>query len=228
VRFDFEAIDRSIDTLTRWDAEWRTFFDAAGVEPVTIWYEDLLEDSRGCVDRVLAAVGATAIGASAVRSGSPSATEKVTGLAGFRKQGDEISVAWASRFRRLDAVKLESNLSALAGLHSGEVVYLCAGNEVAQRLPRDAVTISVDGAWSPAPASFALLTTSPTSVSPADVVVSTGRFALDCPFVIRVRAGSGSAKNGNVLAVTGDASPVEIGRALAEHLGAARIEMVGT
>ncbi len=56
VRFDFEWIDRAIESLTRWDAEWRTFFDAAGVEPLTIWYEDLLEDSRGCVDQVLAAL----------------------------------------------------------------------------------------------------------------------------------------------------------------------------
>jgi LPS sulfotransferase NodH len=221
VRFDFEAIDRSIDSLSRWDAEWRTFFDAAGIEPVTVWYEDLIGDSRGCVDRVLGAVGVSANDAK-----QRSDTEKVNGLAGFRKQGDETSVAWENRFRRLDAAKLESNLSALTGIHSGEAVYLCAGNEVSERIPRDAITISVDGAWSPAPASFALLTTKPETVPAADVVVTTGHFALDCAFVIRARTGSG--EDSNVLRVAHDAGPIEIARAFASHLGASQTVMVGS
>ncbi len=116
-------------------------------------------------------------------------------------------------------MKLESTLSALAGLHSGEVVYVCTGSDVADRIPREAITISVDGAWSPAPATFALLTTRPASVTPADIVVSTGRYGLDRPFVILVRTGSGSGKAGsNILAVSDEASPVEIGRALAGHI----------
>jgi trehalose 2-sulfotransferase len=225
VRFDFDAIDRAIDSLTNWDAEWRTFFDAAGIDPVIVSYEDLLDDSHRCVDQVLAALGvgsrsdAAPVGGSAGSAGS-------AGVAGFRRQADETSVLWGSRFRRLEAARFESTLAGLAGMHSGEVVYVCLGNDVADRIPRDAVTISVDGARSPAPASFALLTTRTASGPPADVVVTIGRFALDRPFVIPVRAGTGPA--GNKLALPGDASPLELGRALAEHLGAARIEMVGT
>jgi trehalose 2-sulfotransferase len=224
VRFDFDAIDRAIESLTHWDAEWRTFFDAAGIDPVIISYEDLLDDSRGCVDRVLAALG---IGSSsdAVQVQGSAGGGADTGVAGFRRQADESSSTWGSRFRRLEAARFESTLTGLAGLHSGEVVYVCVGDDVSDRIPRDAVTISVDGARSPAPASFALLTTKSASAVPADVVVTIGRFALNRPVVIPVRAGT--ALGPNLLAVSAGASPIEIGRALADHLGAARIEVVG-
>jgi len=64
----------------------------------------------------------------------------------------------------------------------------------------------------------------------ADVVLSVNGFAVEHSFVVPClleRAPHGAHRSRNRLTVGDDASPSDIARALAEHLGAARIEMVG-
>ncbi len=131
LRFDFGFIERSMYALVEWDGVWRSYFDATGIDPLTVWYEDLLADQQSAVDQVLDALGIqspTCVGAS-----EP----------GFRRQADETSEAWVSRFKRLERAKRESTLAALAGMHSGEVIYVCAGRVRSDRIPRDGVTIAV-------------------------------------------------------------------------------------
>jgi trehalose 2-sulfotransferase len=217
LRFDYGFIERSMYSLSEWDGVWRTYFDATDVQPLTVWYEDLVLDYRRSVDRVLDHLGV-----------QPPAGGEV-GPPGFRRQADGTSAVWASRFERLESAKRESTLAALAGLHAGETVYICAGPVAVDRVPRDAVTIALDGAWSPAPASYALLTRTPAKPPSANVVVTTGPTAVDHPFVVRclLDRGSGGTGRRNRLPVGCDESPRGIALALAEHLGAARIEMAG-
>ena len=123
LRFDFGFIERSMYALVEWDGVWRTFFDATGIDPLTVWYEDLLADHASTVDRILDYLG----------------VEPQTILTGkgpqFRRQADETSEAWVARFRRLESAKRESTLAAFAGMHAGEVIYVCTGRVVADRVP---------------------------------------------------------------------------------------------
>jgi LPS sulfotransferase NodH len=216
VRFDYESIEQSMHALIEWDGVWRTYFDATGISPHTVWYEDLVSDYQGTIEGVLDALGT-----------QPASGRKPV-QPGFRQQADETSAKWVARFKRLEAAKRESTLAALAGLHAGETVYVCTGRVATDRIPRDAVTISVDGAWSPAPASFALLTRERGSIPKADATLPVGKIAIDHPFTVPCLLGTGSGgavAQRNRLAVGSDASPKEMARALAVHLGAARIEM---
>ncbi len=216
LRFDFGFIERSMYSLVEWDGVWRAHFDATGIKPVVVWYEDMLADYRGTVDRVLDVLGVE-------RPGT------VGSEPGFRRQADGTSEAWVSRFKRLESAKHESTLAALEGLHSGEVIYVCAGRIASDRIPRDAITIAVDGSWSPAPASYAVLTRRPRSVPIADVVIPIGSVPVEHSFVVRclLDRRTGEAGVRNRLSVTSDPSPAGIGRSLAAHLGASRIEIVG-
>ena len=218
LRFDYGFIERSMYSLSDWDGVWRTFFDATGVVPLTVWYEDLVADYRASVDRVLHHLGVQL-------PDGPEVRQPV-----FRRQADDTSAVWASRFARLESAKRESTLAALAGLHAGETVYVCAGPVAVDRVPRDAVTIALDGAWSPAPASYALLTRPPAKAPSADVVVTIGPTAIDHPFVVRClldRGFGGTTACRNRLPVGCDETPRGIALAFAAHLGAARIEMAG-
>jgi hypothetical protein len=216
VRFDFDSIEQSMHALIEWDGVWRTYFDATGIIPHTVWYEDLVSDYQGTIEGVLDALGAQPAGG------------RNPVQPGFRQQADETSAKWVSRFNRLESAKRESTLTALAGLHAGETVYVCTGRVATDRVPRDAVTISVDGAWSPAPASFALLTREHGSIPKADIALPVGQIAIEHSFTVPCLLGTGSAQavaQRNRLALDNDASPKEMARALAAHLGAARIEM---
>jgi hypothetical protein len=196
---------------------WRTYFDATGIDPLTVWYEEMLADYQDTVDRVLRTLGVRP--EPGVETVNP----------GYRRQADGTSQAWVSRFNRLESAKRESTLESLAGLHAGETVYVCAGRVASDRIPRDAVTIAVDGSWSPLPASYALLTRRPSSAPAADVVIPIGRVPAEHSFVVRclLDTRDGAPPPRNRLKVEAGATPAEIGRALAAHLGASHIEMAG-
>ena len=107
---------------------------------------------------------------------------------------------------------------------------VCVGNAGLDRIPREAVTIAVDGAASPAPASYALLTRTPAVVPSASVVLTVGRVSVDHPFVVPcllARESPGSSPPRNRVTVGSDTSPAAIAVAVATHLGATRVEMVG-
>ncbi len=213
LRFDFGFIERSLYSLAEWDGVWRTHFEACGIEPLTIWYEDLVEDHERTVADVLAYLGL----------GTPTSPPVST----YRRQADASSAAWAARFERLEHAKRESTLAALAGLPRGERVIVCTGRVPVDQVPRDAVTIAVDGAASPLPASYALLTRPVATTPAAGVVVTAGRIPVEHGFVVPCVLHRGGPPARNQLAVDDGAGPVEIAAALAAHLGASTVEVVG-
>ncbi len=216
LRFNYQFIERAMYSLSDWDGVWRTYFDATGITPVTVWYEDLVADSQGTIDRVLAHLGVD-------RTATHAAEQRK-----FRRQSDGTSAAWALRFAKLNSVKRESTLAAFAGLQAGETVYVCASGLPPDRLPHDAITISVDGAASPAPASYSLLTRTPVTDPEAGVALATGPVTVNHPFLVRFlldRELPGRAPHRNRLTVSDGARAADIAIAFARHLGAGRIEM---
>lgn len=214
--FDYASIERAVFALSTWDGVWRWFFDQTGVEPVTVWYEDLVADRTATIERVLVELGF-----------GPSSPSGVTGPT-FRRQADGTSAAWKRRYDRLEVVRREATFAALAGVHAGETVYVCTGGADAPQaqVPRDAVTITVDGAAGPKPASFALLTRRPARAPEADVVVTVGRFPVSHSFVVPCLVPTTTAAHfaRNTLAADASATPTELAAALAAHLGATRVE----
>jgi len=218
VRFDYGAIDRSMYALNDWDGEWRTYFQAAGIEPLVVWYEDLLDDPIGCVRAVLASLGLDG------------QAENGTSASGFRRQADSSSTQWSARFRRLEIAKRESTLASFAGIHSGETVYVCGGDQPESSIPRDAVTLAVNGSWSPSPASYTVVTERLERAPRSGVVFATGRFGVRHPFLVYCKLHHKDDLQGgppNSLGVDHEARPQEVAVALARHLGASDVETVG-
>jgi LPS sulfotransferase NodH len=215
LRFDYAAIERALYSLADWDGVWRTYFACTGITPLTVWYEDLAADREGTVQRVLEFLGLE-------RPDRPPVE------VAFRRQSDGTSSVWASRFGRLHSARREGTLAALAGAHAGETVFVCASG-VADRVPRDAVTISVDGSASPAPATYALVTRPPAAAPSVAAVLAAPGVPVRHPWVIRYlteQTGDCGDGAGRRLAVPGDATPAATGAALARHLGAANVELV--
>jgi LPS sulfotransferase NodH len=55
--FDPDLVRRLHAEVLEQEAAWRRLFAARGVEPLRLWYEDLLADFDGCLRRVLAHAG---------------------------------------------------------------------------------------------------------------------------------------------------------------------------
>ena len=58
-RFDRNQIERQREEIETQEAEWQAFFDASGVEPVVVWYEDLAGSYEATARRVLKQLGIT-------------------------------------------------------------------------------------------------------------------------------------------------------------------------
>lgn len=56
-RFDFDQIDHLYSRILEGEAGWRAHFDASGVEPLQILYEELVDDYEGTALRVLDYLG---------------------------------------------------------------------------------------------------------------------------------------------------------------------------
>jgi len=57
VTYDAQAIEKEIASLTRDDAEWRTWFAAYGLSPLQVTYEDLARDPQTVIAEILEALG---------------------------------------------------------------------------------------------------------------------------------------------------------------------------
>ena len=210
-RFDYQHLERSMFALQKWDGVWRSYFAATGISPVEVWYEDLVDDRVGTVRRVLEGLGVDA------------AAPDVSRPAAFRRQADETSARWAQRFAELLAARGEGTFASLAGLHAGEPLHVCTGGRA--DIARDAITISVDGAPSPEPVSYALYSRSPSRRPRAGVVVSLVDEPIDHPFVVPMRLGRDAAERGQGLDLSPSAAAVDYAVGLAGHLGATAVHV---
>lgn len=84
--YDAMRIRSNLDALSAQDDTWRAWFEAEGITPLTVTYEDLAENPRAALARVLTACGEDAALAEQVEV-------KTTKLA------DAVSQDWAERFR---------------------------------------------------------------------------------------------------------------------------------
>lgn len=55
--FDFDEIQTRIELLHQHNQAWRAWFGAAGVEPLSVRYEDLEVDPQGCTRQILRSLG---------------------------------------------------------------------------------------------------------------------------------------------------------------------------
>ncbi len=88
-RSDYDAVrlKRLIDAAMTVNAAWEGAFEALGVTPLRLAYEDLAADPAGVVARVATYLGLAPIG---VASGP---------AAGLRRQAGPLNAAWIARFR---------------------------------------------------------------------------------------------------------------------------------
>jgi len=62
-RYDFDAIRRVVKAIDQSIAHWQCFFEAQGITPVTVEYEELTADPAAIVDRIMAHCGVSRRGA---------------------------------------------------------------------------------------------------------------------------------------------------------------------
>ncbi|MET0461020.1 MAG: Stf0 family sulfotransferase [Ilumatobacteraceae bacterium] len=87
--YDYRALKHLVDELHRWDARWEDWFHATGREPIRVIYEEFTESRAATVGRVLDALGI-----------DPPEPESESGK--MRRQADDLSRTWVSRFRTDD------------------------------------------------------------------------------------------------------------------------------
>jgi LPS sulfotransferase NodH len=87
LRYSFEAVDHLRRQLIACDRAWETYFEATGIEPLTLTYEDFVRRMPETVTQLLAHVGATCPrgwGCGAPRTA---------------RQSDQVSEQWVADFR---------------------------------------------------------------------------------------------------------------------------------
>lgn len=83
-RYDFGAIRKAAEVLDQSVADWRNFFDAQGITPLTVEYEDLTTDPATAVDRIMAHCGVS-------RTGAEPRWQP-------RRQASDINARWQERY----------------------------------------------------------------------------------------------------------------------------------
>lgn len=85
-KFDFRVIDEWCSRIAEHDAAWSNYFGENQIEPLTLFYEDVVVNNRGALQRVL----------EFLRVPLPAATE--IAASGFEKQADELSARWIAAY----------------------------------------------------------------------------------------------------------------------------------
>lgn len=86
-RYDFPALHHLVGRLQREDAAWGRWFAEHAIEPLELFYEELVDDPRAAADAVMLRIGLTL--QPATGDGSPPLT----------RQADDTSTSWAQRYR---------------------------------------------------------------------------------------------------------------------------------
>ncbi len=89
-RFDFEQIDGLYHLARVHDGAWRRWFDAQGIDPYRVTYEQLAAAPERIGCEVLAALGIT-----------PQPGGRVDVPPELARQADEVNAAWGARYRQL-------------------------------------------------------------------------------------------------------------------------------
>ena len=87
-RFDHAMIDRSLDLIRRHTALWRGWFEAQGVTPLSVSYEELVTDVTGVTRSILRWLG--------LDPGVGHAPTPAT-----HRQADDLNAEWIERYRAL-------------------------------------------------------------------------------------------------------------------------------
>lgn len=85
-KFDFKVIDEWCKRIAEHDAAWSNYFGDNQIEPLTLFYEDLVANNRGAVERVL----------EFLQVPLPAAMEIVS--SGLEKQADKVSAQWTAAY----------------------------------------------------------------------------------------------------------------------------------
>ncbi len=85
VGYDYRAIKHLVDELHRWDARWEDWFHATGREPIRVIYEEFTNSRAVTVGRVLDELGID--------------PPEPDGQGPMKRQADDLSRDWVSRFR---------------------------------------------------------------------------------------------------------------------------------
>jgi LPS sulfotransferase NodH len=96
VEYHYPALKHLVNELHLWDARWEDWFHATGREPIRVIYEDFVDTRAATLGRVLDALGI-----------DPREPDSHTGP--MKRQADDLSLDWVSRFRQDDA---ENQLTA--------------------------------------------------------------------------------------------------------------------
>jgi LPS sulfotransferase NodH len=85
-KFDFKVIDEWCNRITEHDRAWANYFHENEIEPLTLFYEDVVASNRGAAERVL----------EFLRVPLPAAMEIVASR--LEKQADELSAQWIAAY----------------------------------------------------------------------------------------------------------------------------------
>lgn len=87
--YDYRALRHLVDELHRWDARWEDWFQATGREPIRVIYEEFVGSRAATVGRVLDSLGVD--------------PPEPRGTGPMKRQADDLSRDWVTRFRDDDA-----------------------------------------------------------------------------------------------------------------------------
>jgi trehalose 2-sulfotransferase len=87
--YDYSAIKHLVNELHHWDARWEDWFYSTGREPIRVIYEEFVDSRAATVGRVVDALGIDP-------------REPESELGPMRRQADNLSHDWVSRFRQDD------------------------------------------------------------------------------------------------------------------------------
>ena len=91
--FDFEFIDRLHQLIVEGEAGWQSFFEACGVQPFRVEYEELVEAYESTALRILDYLNI------------PYPRNLVFGERKLQKQADDLSEAWVQRYIQMKQAK---------------------------------------------------------------------------------------------------------------------------
>jgi LPS sulfotransferase NodH len=87
-RFDYDDVDGYVKAVNEHNAAWHEWFDASGIVPLRVLYEEMVADMAGATNAILQFLGLDLPPGHVI-------------TAGTRRQADDINDEWARRYRSL-------------------------------------------------------------------------------------------------------------------------------